>query len=99
MSHKALVHSTWITQPILSNSKLEVICQTVLFLVMCANYLSQTSLNWSQPTILDADVMCQVLLGSRAPWLLRTAKFPLSLELMLTKWLNTSTTLNTFWVI
>ena len=80
----------------MSKSELEVICQAVFFLVMCASYLSQTSLNWSQPTKLDADVMCQVLLGSKAPWLLRTAKIPLSLELMLTKWLNTSTTLNTF---
>ena len=39
------------------NFELEVNCQTMLFLVMCASYLSQTSLNWLSPTKLDADVM------------------------------------------
>ena len=41
-------------------------CQAMLFIVMHTSYLTQTSLNWSQPTKLDAEVM-HCTLGVECP--------------------------------
>ena len=50
LSQRALDHSVWITQLPLSKSKLEVMQQAMLFLLVMCTELVETGFCWFQPT-------------------------------------------------